>query len=202
MHGWAADHVLNYEVVTADSQILQVNANSHSDLFWALKGGSSNFAIVTRFDLETYQRNNVYAGFFDQDASNTDELVQAIADFVDPVHGGSLDPKTAIDANLFYSSETGITTGLSNIFYNDSVTTTPAAFQNFLNLPTVQGTSTVKPRTFSSWLNETLIYGKSPSRYIPAFSSNSVKLGNSHLHFLSLIENSGQPRLSNPPQKP
>ena len=166
MHGWAADNILNYEVVTADSQILQVNANSHPDLFWALKGGSSNFAIVTRFELKTYQRSNVYAGFFDQDASHTTDLVQAIADFVDPVHGGSLDPKTAIDANLFYSSETGITTGLSNIFYNDSVTTTPAAFQNFLNLPTVQGSSTVKPRTFSNWLNETLIYGKSPSRYI------------------------------------
>ena len=163
MRGWAADNILNYELVTADSKILQVNANSHPDLFWALKGGSSNYGIVTRFDLKTYHRSNIYAGFSTQDANNTDHLIQAIADFVDPVHGGILDDKSALDSNLFYSSDTGTITGLSSIFYNDSVTTTPAAFVNFTNLPRIS--STIAPRTFSSWLNETLIYGKTPSRY-------------------------------------
>ena len=164
MRGWAVNHIVNYELVTADSKILQVNANSHPDLFWALKGGSSNYGIVTRFDLNTFHRSDVYAGFSTQDANNTDHLVQAIADFVDPVHGGILDDKTALDSNLFYSSDTGTITGLSSILYNDSVTTTPAAFVNFTNLP--RTSSTIAPRTFSSWLNETLIYGKTPSRYL------------------------------------
>jgi hypothetical protein len=45
--GWAANNIVNYEVVTASSKVIQVNAQSHSDLFWALKGGSNNFGIVT-----------------------------------------------------------------------------------------------------------------------------------------------------------
>lgn len=30
---------------------MNLNANENSDLFWLLKGGGSNFGIVTRYDL-------------------------------------------------------------------------------------------------------------------------------------------------------
>ena len=33
---------------------MRANTKSHSDLFWALKGGSSNFGIVTYFKLTVY----------------------------------------------------------------------------------------------------------------------------------------------------
>lgn len=33
---------------------MRANAKSHSDLFWALKGGSSNFGIVTSFKLTAH----------------------------------------------------------------------------------------------------------------------------------------------------
>lgn len=160
--GWAADHVVNYEVVTADSQILQVNAQSRPDLFWALKGGAGNFAIVTRYDLELFPRSDVWAGFINQDQSNADGLVQAVADFVDPTNGGVLDPNTAIDASLFYSTETKIISGSTSLFYNGSVKSTPPALKGFTAVPSTS--STVAPRTFSNWLNETTVFGKSSSR--------------------------------------
>jgi FAD/FMN-containing dehydrogenase len=49
-HGWTCDNLLSMEVVTADAQLLRVSADEHPDLFWALRGGGGNFAIVTGFE--------------------------------------------------------------------------------------------------------------------------------------------------------
>ena len=162
-HGWAVDNIVNYEVVTADSKILQVNAQSYSDLFFALKGGASNFGLVTRFYLKTYPRSEVYAGFIGQDSNHADALEQAVADFVDPKSGGSLDPRAVIDASFFYDAETGVTSALTSLFFNGSTNNaTPAAFGKFTQIPATS--STLSSRTFQNWLNETLVFGKSESR--------------------------------------
>jgi FAD/FMN-containing dehydrogenase len=47
--GLTIDSLLGAEVVTADGQVLQVDADSHPDLFWALRGGGGNFGVATRF---------------------------------------------------------------------------------------------------------------------------------------------------------
>jgi FAD/FMN-containing dehydrogenase len=60
--GFACTTVVNYEVVLADGTIVQANTKNNSDLFWALKGGSSNFGLVTRFDMETIPSRKVWAG--------------------------------------------------------------------------------------------------------------------------------------------
>jgi hypothetical protein len=61
-YGWSADSVRNFEIVLADGTITNANADSHPDLFWALRGGGGNFGIVTRFDLETYPIDLVWGG--------------------------------------------------------------------------------------------------------------------------------------------
>jgi FAD/FMN-containing dehydrogenase len=53
-YGLAADNLLSAEVVTADGKVLQVNENENADLFWALRGGSGNFGIVTSFQFKLY----------------------------------------------------------------------------------------------------------------------------------------------------
>ena len=35
------------ELVTADGEMLDVTAESHPDLFWALRGGGGNFGVAT-----------------------------------------------------------------------------------------------------------------------------------------------------------
>lgn len=40
--GWAANNVVQYEIVTAQGDVLNVNKNQYADLFWALKGSSTN----------------------------------------------------------------------------------------------------------------------------------------------------------------
>jgi FAD/FMN-containing dehydrogenase len=46
-HGLAADNLLSVELVTASGDVLRVDAGSHPDLFWALRGGGGNFGVAT-----------------------------------------------------------------------------------------------------------------------------------------------------------
>lgn len=55
-YGMTIDHVLAAEVVTADGRVLEVDAEHHPDLFWAIRGGGGNFGVVTRFK---YRLNEV-----------------------------------------------------------------------------------------------------------------------------------------------
>jgi len=47
--GMTIDDLLAAEIVTADGQVLHVDADHHPDLFWAIRGGGGNFGVVTRF---------------------------------------------------------------------------------------------------------------------------------------------------------
>jgi FAD/FMN-containing dehydrogenase len=47
-HGLTVDALLAAQVVTADGELLHVDADNHPDLFWALRGGGGNFGVVTR----------------------------------------------------------------------------------------------------------------------------------------------------------
>lgn len=51
-HGFGCDAVKNYEVVLTNGTIINANDSENSDLWIALKGGGSNFGIVTRYDME------------------------------------------------------------------------------------------------------------------------------------------------------
>ena len=82
--GFACDNVVNYEIVLADGRIVNANARTNSDLWLALKGGSNNFGIVTRFDLKAFKQGNFWGGtiLYGDDASPA--LLKAFADLNRP----------------------------------------------------------------------------------------------------------------------
>src|SRR3954451_13457928 len=47
-NGLTIDDVLGVEVISADGELLEVDEQSHPDLFWALRGGGGNFGVATR----------------------------------------------------------------------------------------------------------------------------------------------------------
>jgi len=53
-YGLTCDNFVSLEVVLASGEVIEVNADSHPDLFWALRGGGGNFGIVTRFTFQGY----------------------------------------------------------------------------------------------------------------------------------------------------
>lgn len=61
-HGMTIDNLLGAELVTAAGELLHVDADSHPDLFWALRGGGGNFGVVTRFRYRLLPVERVVAG--------------------------------------------------------------------------------------------------------------------------------------------
>jgi hypothetical protein len=60
--GLSIDSLLAAEVVTADGEILHVDATSHPDLFWAIRGGGGNFGVATRFQLRLEPLDGIVGG--------------------------------------------------------------------------------------------------------------------------------------------
>jgi FAD/FMN-containing dehydrogenase len=60
--GHTADHVRSVEIVTADGQIRRASEEEHADLFWAIRGGSGNYGIVTEFEFEARELGPTITG--------------------------------------------------------------------------------------------------------------------------------------------
>lgn len=53
-YGMACDQIVGARVVTGKGEIVLCDAKTNEDLFWGIRGGSSNFGIVTEFSLRLY----------------------------------------------------------------------------------------------------------------------------------------------------
>ena len=61
-YGLTIDSLLAADMVTADGRQLRVNAQSHPDLFWAIRGGGGNFGIATRFQFHLAEVDAIVGG--------------------------------------------------------------------------------------------------------------------------------------------
>jgi len=61
-YGLAADNLLAVELVTADGSIVDVNADSDPDLFWALRGGGGNFGVAASFEYRLHPLTMIVGG--------------------------------------------------------------------------------------------------------------------------------------------
>jgi len=184
VHGWVADNIMGFQVVTALGQIIQANAASSADLFWALKGGSGNFGFVTHLYLGLYPAIPIYGGNFLTNASGVDALIAASASFADIVHGGTADPLAAANPTVQFALDTRQRSSFTNLFYNASLDSAPRALQNFTNVP-VSSTSTVAgPRTFNSFIDETKVFGNDFRRL---FRATSVKCSPAAVHLVQQV---------------
>jgi FAD/FMN-containing dehydrogenase len=62
LHGLTIDDLLVAEIVTADGSVLEIDAERHPDLFWAIRGGGGNFGVATRFKLRLHEVPTVVGG--------------------------------------------------------------------------------------------------------------------------------------------
>ncbi|ORY68841.1 uncharacterized protein BCR38DRAFT_424481 [Pseudomassariella vexata] len=93
--GFACDNVLAYEVVLADGRIITVDwkTEQYRDLFIALKGGSNNFGIVTKFTMKAIKCDCVWGGMTFFPKQTIPEAVDALTSFTSNVSND-------VDSNL------------------------------------------------------------------------------------------------------
>ena len=82
-YGFACDMVENFEIVLASGEVVNANARQNSDLWVALKGGSNNFGVVTRFDIKCFPQGKIWGGYLVGLMTTLDENLKALAD-MDP----------------------------------------------------------------------------------------------------------------------
>jgi FAD/FMN-containing dehydrogenase len=61
-HGLTIDGLLSAELVTAEGELLYVDAEAHPDLFWAIRGGGGNFGVATRFRFRLHEVDTIVGG--------------------------------------------------------------------------------------------------------------------------------------------
>ena len=81
-YGLAADNLLAVELVTAEGDVLQVDAASHADLFWALRGGGGNFGVATSFTYRLHPLETVVGGLIAHPVEAAPELLRFYRDAV------------------------------------------------------------------------------------------------------------------------
>jgi FAD/FMN-containing dehydrogenase len=85
-NGLTIDDVLGAEVVTADGEILEVDEQTHADLFWALRGGGGNFGVATRLRFRLHEIDRVVGGLLVLPASA--EVITGLVDAADAAPDG------------------------------------------------------------------------------------------------------------------
>lgn len=127
--GFACDNVVNYQVVLASGQVVNANVNENSDLWRALKGGSNNFGVVTRFDLRAFPQGDFWGGSILYDDSTSPQLLKA---FVNLNKATNFDEYAALILSFSYVSSFGFLVS-GNIEYTRPVTN-PSTFQPFTSI--------------------------------------------------------------------
>ncbi|KAL4878318.1 hypothetical protein BJY04DRAFT_114143 [Aspergillus karnatakaensis] len=134
-YGWAANNVVEFEVVLANSTVVNANAKEHPDLFAALKGGGNNFGIVTSYKLETHPIGKVWGGNYVFTADKTPEILQAVRDFTEYYP----DDKAAIIVTAEHALV--LNTWIMFLFY-DGPEPPQGVFDNFTALNPIKTTKT------------------------------------------------------------
>ncbi len=111
--GWAAEHVVAIDVVTAEGELVRADPEHHSDLYWAARGaGPGFFGVVTRFHLQTrahpgHVAQTVHAydlGDFDEVMTWLHEAHHHVADTVEIVALTKTDPEIGPDPVLLVTA--------------------------------------------------------------------------------------------------
>lgn len=134
--GFACDDIVNYEVVLADGTIVNANKHENARLWKALKGGGSNFGIVTRFDMAAFPAGNIYGGIL---MSLWDERELFVDNFLELM--GTTAQNPADSQLLLFQHSAGMPVPLvGTIRVNVEANASAPQFRNLGDVPTVVNT--------------------------------------------------------------
>ncbi|KAI9764905.1 MAG: hypothetical protein M1840_007930 [Geoglossum simile] len=140
--GFVCDTVSNFEIVLANGDVTNANASSNPDLYHALKGGSNNFGIITRFDMLAFPQGDLWGGVIIAPISTIRKQFEALEEFVS---ASETDPYASV-MNIYLYKEG------SSVSLNSLVYTKPEQYP-----PILKGFTDIEPQ-FSSSTRITSLY--------------------------------------------
>ncbi|KAI1503598.1 FAD-binding domain-containing protein [Biscogniauxia marginata] len=111
--GFVCDNVVNYEIVLASGEIVNANRETNRDLWIALKGGGSNFGIVTRFDLSVFEQGQLWGGKLFYFQPSFSGQIQSLVDYL---RNPDADVDVHICLSLGYAAALGDILCMNDIF--------------------------------------------------------------------------------------
>lgn len=112
----ACDNVVNFECVLANGTIVNANATSHPELFFALRGGGNQYAVITKMTLKTHNigtEGMVWGGTRFYTADKHPAVLSAVSSFT----ANNKDPKAALIPTFNFIGAAGIDVPAIVVFY-------------------------------------------------------------------------------------
>lgn len=134
-YGWTCDTVSNFQVVLADGPIVNANAKENPDLLVALRGGSSNFGIVTRVDLDTFEQGLLWGGQVFSSIDTADDQLKALNNINS---ADAYDEYASLITSFTYVGGQGAVASNSIIYTKPEEN--PPVYQDLVKIPSVSST--------------------------------------------------------------
>lgn len=129
--GLFCDNVLEYEIVLASGDTIRATQNDpeYGDLFFALRGGSNNFGVVTRFTFRVFRQGRLWGGTLIHGIESKEQQLNA---FYDYAGSSEPDPSASLVHCFGMSAEQG--SGFVNGIVYTKPESDPAVFKPFTNI--------------------------------------------------------------------
>ncbi|KAH6667968.1 FAD binding domain protein [Halenospora varia] len=131
--GMACDTVVNFEIVLPSGELTNANSTSHPDLFRALKGGATNFGIITRLDLKTFPQGQILAGNIVNSINDREAVFQAFSNIAG---APEYDIYASLVMGLSFNS-TSKAWGISNGAIYTKPVTNPTVYAELQSIPSL-----------------------------------------------------------------
>ncbi|KAF7437381.1 hypothetical protein PC9H_004220 [Pleurotus ostreatus] len=120
MWGLVLDQVESAEVVLADGSIVQASASTNSDLFWAIRGASPSFGIVTEYKVKTHAApasNIIFSYSYSVNPATATKIFTAFQTFSQ----SSAPPELGLQASIGQSGQKNvISITLTGVYYGST----------------------------------------------------------------------------------
>ncbi|EAW14269.1 FAD-binding oxidoreductase [Aspergillus clavatus NRRL 1] len=134
-YGWTCDTVSQFEVVLANGSVVEVNEKTNSNLLQALRGGSSNFGIVTRVDLGAFKQGRIWGGSVYYALDTAEEQIRAFAQLNS---AEEYDEYASLITSFGYSGGQGSAVVNSIVYTKEEER--PAVYEPFFKMPSLAST--------------------------------------------------------------
>lgn len=133
-YGYTMDNIDSYDVVLGNGTQVTATNSTNRDLFWALKGGSGNYGLVTNFRIKVYPIDSVSSVTQTFTEAEIPEYIAALCHFVEYADpsigaGGVFTLQYSATEDSFSGSMAGIQEGNA---------TDPKQFSNFTAIKSEQ----------------------------------------------------------------